>query len=62
MEPEQKAKMRALIEDAEDKAKKARTEIDRAKRAGIDMSEQDKQLIEIEAKNRQMRAVYIEGK
>ena len=62
MEPEFLERIRAEIERAEEAAKVARAEIERAKRAEIDVSEQERNLAELERKIRLMREVYIEGK
>ena len=62
MEPEFKIRIKAEIERAEEAAKVARAEIERAKRAEIDVSAQERDLAELERKIRLMREVYIEEK
>ena len=60
--PEFLERIKAEIERAEEAAKVARAEIERAKRAEIDVSEQERSLAELERKIRLMREVYIEEK
>lgn len=62
MEPEFKARIKAEIERAEELAKAARVEIERAKKAEIDVSAQERTLAETERKIRLMREAYIEAK
>ena len=62
MEPEFQARIKTEIERAEEAAKIARAEIERAKRAEIDVSAQERDLAELERKIRLMREVYIEQK
>ena len=62
MEPEYAARLKAEIERAEGLAKTARKEVERAKRAEIDVSEAERDLGETERKLRLLREVYIEGK
>ena len=62
MEPEFQVRIKAEIERAEEAAKVARAEIERAKRAEIDVSAQERDLSELERKIRLMREVYIEEK
>jgi len=61
-EPETKARLKAQIEKAEASAKLARVEIEKAKRAEIDVSKQEAELIDTERKIRLLRQVYIEEK
>jgi len=62
VEPEFKARIKDEIERAEDLAKKARAEVERAKKAEIDVSATERDLAELERKLRLMRQVYIEEK
>ena len=62
MEPEFRERIKIEIERAEEAARIARTEIERAKRAEIDVSAQERDLAELERKIRLMREVYIEEK
>jgi hypothetical protein len=62
MEPEDKVRIKAQIEEGERLAKIARAEIEKAKRAEIDVSAQERELAETERKLRLMRTVYLEGK
>ena len=62
MEPEARERLKAMIEEAEKAARVAREEIERAKRAEIDVAEQERELMETERKLRLLRAVYIEGR
>ena len=62
MEREAEARIKADILHAEELAKKARHEIDRARRAGIDVSKELKDLLETERRIAMMKAVYVEGK
>jgi len=62
VEPEFKARIKAEIERAEDLAKRARAEVERAKKAEIDVSATERDLAELERKLRLMRQVYIEEK
>ena len=62
MEREAEARLKATILEAEKAAQVARKEVDRARRAGIDVSEQMKDLAETERRIAMMKAVYVEGK
>lgn len=62
MEREAEAKIKASILEAEKLAKVAREQVDKARRAGIDVSEVLKDLIETERRIAMMKAVYVEGK
>ena len=62
MEPEYLARLKAEIERAEGLAKTARKEIERAKRAEIDVSEAERDLEETERKLKLLRKEYIEAK
>lgn len=62
MEKEAEVRIREAIVEAEAAAKRAREWADKARRAGIDVSEQERRLADLEAKTKRMRTVYIEGK
>lgn len=62
MEKEAEARIKASIVEAEKAAQRGRAAIDKATRAGIDVSKQSRELAEIEARVRRMKAVYVEGK
>ncbi len=62
METEQDAAVKSQILDADRAAKKARAHIDKAKRAGIDMSQQESELVTVETRVRRMKEVYLGGK
>lgn len=62
MEAETETRIKELILLAEDQAKKARHEIERARRAGLDVSAQLKDLMETERKITMLKRVYVKEK
>jgi len=55
-------RIKAAILEAEKAAKAGRAELEKARRAGINVTEQEKKLIDIETNIARMRAVFIEGR
>jgi len=55
-------RIKAAIIEAEKAAKASRAELEKARRAGINVTEQEKKLAEVEINIARMRSVYIEGR
>jgi len=55
-------RIKAAILEAEKAAKASRAELEKARRAGINVTEQEKKLAEVEINLARMRSVYIEGR
>ncbi len=62
MEREAEARIKAAIIESEKSAKAARDWLEKCRRAGIDVSKQEPELIKTESGLKRMRAVFIEGK
>jgi len=55
-------RIKAAIIEAEKAARASRAELEKARRAGINVTEQEKKLAEVEINIARMRSVYIEGR
>lgn len=62
MEREAETKIKTAILEAEKHAKTARAALEKARRAGFDVSDLERNVAEDEARVARAKAVYIEGK
>ena len=62
MEREAEAKIKTAILEAEKHAKTARAALEKARRAGFDVKDLERNVAELEARVARAKAVYVEGK